>query len=128
MEFYGGLSRCSLVSLPPEEAFSAPVKSATSAASHSANTHPKPSVLPNCDVKSVPSASEPAGVAATTFQDEPHGPTSIFHQHRLDYERIVELVPPGASVLDLGCGSGALLCLLQHGNHRRFVGVGLDEI
>jgi len=60
-------------------------------------------------------------------EDEPHGPTSIFHQHRLDYDRIVELVPPGAGVLDLGCGSGALLARLGQGDHRRLVGVELDE-
>jgi len=58
---------------------------------------------------------------------ETHGPTSIFHQHRLDYDRIVELVPAGASVLDLGCGSGALLDRLRQGDHRRLVGVELDE-
>lgn len=59
--------------------------------------------------------------------DELHGPTSIFHHHRLDYDRIVELVPPGASVLDLGCGSGGLLARLKRENHRRLVGVELDE-
>jgi homoserine O-acetyltransferase/O-succinyltransferase len=58
---------------------------------------------------------------------EPHDPTSIFHQHRLDYDRIVELVPTGAAVLDLGCGSGALLDRLRHGDHRRLLGVELDE-
>jgi homoserine O-acetyltransferase/O-succinyltransferase len=56
-----------------------------------------------------------------------HGPTSIFHQHRLDYDRIVELPPPGASVLDLGCGSGALLARLKLQNHRHLMGVELDE-
>jgi homoserine O-acetyltransferase len=56
-----------------------------------------------------------------------HAPTSIFHQHRVDYDRIVELVPPGASVLDLGCGSGGLLARLKRENHRRIVGVELDE-
>lgn len=56
-----------------------------------------------------------------------HGPTSIFQQHRLDYERIEELVPAGASVLDLGCGSGGLLAKLREGDHRRLVGVELDE-
>lgn len=66
-------------------------------------------------------------VAASPVADELHGPTSIFHQHRLDYERIAELVPPDASVLDLGCGSGGLLARLKEGNHRRLVGVELDE-
>jgi homoserine O-acetyltransferase len=60
-------------------------------------------------------------------QLESHGPTSIFHQHRLDYDRIVELTPPGASVLDLGCGSGALLARLKEQNHRHLMGVELDE-
>jgi homoserine O-acetyltransferase/O-succinyltransferase len=59
--------------------------------------------------------------------EEIHGPTSIFHQHRLDYDRIVELIPSGASVLDLGCGSGRLLARLKAGNHHRLVGVELDE-
>ena len=65
--------------------------------------------------------SSPAG------PDEPHGPTSIFHQHRIDYDRMVELVPARASVLDLGCGSGALLARLRQEDHRRLVGVELDE-
>jgi homoserine O-acetyltransferase len=67
------------------------------------------------------------GTGQGAFADEPPGPTSIFHQHRLDYDRIVELIPPGANVLDLGCGSGGLLARLRLGNHRRLVGVELDE-
>jgi homoserine O-acetyltransferase/O-succinyltransferase len=58
---------------------------------------------------------------------ESHGPTSIFHQHRLDYDRIVELAPSGGSLLDLGCGSGALLARLKQQNHRHIIGVELDE-
>jgi homoserine O-acetyltransferase len=69
--------------------------------------------------------TEPTGQGV--FADEPHGPTSIFHQHRLDYDRMLELIPPGANVLDLGCGSGGLLARLRLGNHRRLVGVELDE-
>jgi homoserine O-acetyltransferase len=65
--------------------------------------------------------------ATAAAEDEPHGPTSIFHQRRLDYDRIVGLIPPGASVLDLGCGSGRLLARLKEENHRRLVGVELDE-
>ena len=56
-----------------------------------------------------------------------HGPTSIFQQHRIDYDRIMELLPAGASVLDLGCGSGGLLARLKRQNRRRLVGVELDE-
>lgn len=62
-----------------------------------------------------------------SVQEGAHGPTSIFHQHRLDYDRIVELVPAGATVLDLGCGPGSLLARLREGDHRRLVGVELDE-
>jgi homoserine O-acetyltransferase len=69
----------------------------------------------------------PAPKAHPAVKDEAQGPTSIFHQHRLDYERIAELIPPGASVLDLGCGSGTLLAGLRETNHRRLVGVELDE-
>jgi homoserine O-acetyltransferase len=56
-----------------------------------------------------------------------HQPTSIFHQHRVDYDRIVELTPPRASVLDLGCGSGVLLARLKQENHRHLMGLELDE-
>ena len=60
-------------------------------------------------------------------KDELPGPTSIFHEHRLDYDRIVELIPPCASVLDLGCGSGRLLARLKHQGRGRLVGVELNE-
>ena len=60
-------------------------------------------------------------------KDEHHGRTSIFHEHRLDYDRIVELIPPGASVLDLGCGTGSLLARLKHRSPARLVGLELDE-
>jgi homoserine O-acetyltransferase len=54
-------------------------------------------------------------------------PTSIFHGQRLDYDLILELIPPAASVLDLGCGSGELLSRLRERGHHRLVGVELDE-
>ncbi len=54
-------------------------------------------------------------------------PTSIFHHYRLDYDSILELIPPGASVLDLGCGTGGLLARLRERGHRKIVGVELDE-
>jgi homoserine O-acetyltransferase len=69
----------------------------------------------------------PVSSARAEVKAEAPGPTSIFHQHRLDYKRIAELVPPGASVLDLGCGSGTFLAGLQATNYRRLVGVELDE-
>jgi len=57
-------------------------------------------------------------------------PTSIFHPdhpQRLDYDRIVELVAPGASVLDLGCGNGELLTILKARGHERIMGLELDQ-
>ena len=68
--------------------------------------------------------------ATVESNEEPvsgHGPTSIFHQRRLDYDRILDLIPPGASVLDLGCGSGSLLTRLRSRDHRCLAGVELDE-
>ncbi len=69
----------------------------------------------------------PAPHAPDVEKEEQHGPTSIFHEHRLDYDRIVELIPPGASVLDLGCGTGSLLARLEHRGPGRLVGIELDE-
>ncbi len=54
-------------------------------------------------------------------------PNSIFHEQRIDYDSIVQLISPDASVLDLGCGSGGLLGLLRQRGHRRIMGVELDE-
>ena len=54
-------------------------------------------------------------------------PTSIFHSRRLDYDSIVELIPPGASVLDLGCGNGGLLARLRRRGCRNIMGIELDE-
>ncbi|HUI25083.1 MAG TPA: homoserine O-acetyltransferase, partial [Candidatus Kryptonia bacterium] len=64
------------------------------------------------------------GASTVAAVDEP---TSIFHGQRLDYEMILELIPRGASVLDLGCGTGALLSFLRARGHQRVVGVELDE-
>jgi len=62
------------------------------------------------------------------LETEGPSPTSIFHRrHRLDYDTIVELIPPGASVLDLGCGTGSLLCRLRERGHQRLIGLELDE-
>ncbi len=54
-------------------------------------------------------------------------PTSIFHHHRLDYETILDLIPPGASVLDLGCGTGGLLARLRERGHQHILGIEWDQ-
>ncbi len=55
------------------------------------------------------------------------GSTGAFTGQRLDYERIVELIDPGSSVLDLGCGGGQLLSRLREREHGRLCGVEIDE-
>ncbi|HUV06805.1 MAG TPA: methionine biosynthesis protein MetW, partial [Spirochaetia bacterium] len=54
-------------------------------------------------------------------------PASIYGAQRLDYDHILELIPSEASVLDLGCGHGGLLCLLKRRGYRRLMGVELNE-
>jgi homoserine O-acetyltransferase len=55
-------------------------------------------------------------------------PRSIFYTHRrLDYESILARIPPGASVLDLGCGTGGLLARLKRRGYQRIMGVENDE-
>ena len=45
---------------------------------------------------------------------------------RFDYRLIEEMVPEGATVLDLGCGDGELLAALVRDKHVRGSGVDLD--
>lgn len=61
------------------------------------------------------------------LDSHPHNPMSIFHQQRLDYDSILELIPPEASVLDLGCGTGGLLNRLRERGHQRIIGIECDE-
>jgi homoserine O-acetyltransferase len=49
------------------------------------------------------------------------------HPHRLDYDVILDLVAPGASVLDLGCGNGDLLTELAQRGHDRILGVEIHQ-
>ncbi len=83
--------------------------------------------LANVDAPSDPSTDR-CSADGCTCDTESHSLTSIFHhRHRLDYDRIVELIPPEASVLDLGCGTGGLLTRLRSRGHERLVGIELDE-
>jgi len=54
-------------------------------------------------------------------------PKNVFQTHRLDLERIMELIPLSASVLDLGCGDGALLAMLRTRHASPVMGVELSQ-
>ena len=69
-------------------------------------------------------SAEPTGDPTAT--GIPAAPTSIY-QFCLEYELILDLIPQGASVLDLGCGAGGLLSRLSERGHQQLVGVELDE-
>ena len=70
-------------------------------------------------------ASEVGWNRAIHITDEPRveEPTSIFYAQRLDYTMIFRLMPPGASVVDLGCGNGELLAMLRERGHNPLLGI-----
>ena len=69
-------------------------------------------------------ATGPIRVPEEAHADEP---TSIFYSQRLDYEMILRLMPRNASVVDLGCGNGELLCILRDRGHQKLLGVERDQ-
>ena len=48
-------------------------------------------------------------------------------RNRVDYDRILALIPPKTKILDLGCGRGDLLAQLKARGHERLVGVEAQE-
>ncbi len=74
-------------------------------------------------------ASESGRRAPLRVPDEPHvdEPTSIFFAQRLDYEMVLRLMPPRASVVDLGCGNGELLSILRDRGHAPLLGIERDQ-
>ena len=48
-------------------------------------------------------------------------------RHRIDYERILALIPRGATVLDLGCGRGGFLARLKQRGDRQVMGIEMEE-
>jgi homoserine O-acetyltransferase len=51
----------------------------------------------------------------------------VVHAGREDYERICRLIPPQATVLDLGCGSGGLMLALRRRAHATRVGLEVQQ-
>ncbi|MCP4708429.1 MAG: homoserine O-acetyltransferase [Planctomycetes bacterium] len=73
---------------------------------------------------------EGAGVETnqlTTNQANWYGPGSIFTGERVDHRHIAQLIEPNSTVLDLGCGDGQLLAMLQKEKNISGMGVTLGE-
>ncbi|MBW7866370.1 MAG: homoserine O-acetyltransferase [Candidatus Hydrogenedentes bacterium] len=63
-----------------------------------------------------------------TREKEGNGGLNIFDaQHRVDHDMIVDLVRENSRVLDIGCGSGQLLCQLMRKKNVRACGLEVDE-
>ncbi len=63
------------------------------------------------------------GLAEEPVDLDPRQPDE---KRRMDLQRIAELIEPGASVLDLGCGDGRFLQYLRQRGAGRVVGVDID--
>ncbi len=48
-------------------------------------------------------------------------------KHRIDFDRILDLIPPKTKILDLGCGKGDLLYQLKESGHERLVGIEIEQ-
>lgn len=59
--------------------------------------------------------------------NESYGKAPVELKTRVDYDRILELIPPKTKILDLGCGRGDLLAHLKARGHERLVGVEIEE-
>jgi len=66
-------------------------------------------------------------LANVLFEQQAGDVRPIERPDRLDYEQIIDLIPRGAKVLDLGCGKGGLLARLRQRGHSRVLGLEIDE-
>ncbi len=66
-------------------------------------------------------------LTSVAFEQQSGGTAPFAHPDRIDYEQIIDLIPRGAKVLDLGCGKGGLLARLRQRGHNRVLGIEIDE-
>ncbi|MBP9003581.1 MAG: homoserine O-acetyltransferase [Candidatus Hydrogenedentes bacterium] len=63
----------------------------------------------------------------TRQESSPDGNYIFSGRHRIDHDTIEGLIEPGSRVLDIGCGTGELLCKLIRSRQIRAVGLEVDE-
>jgi len=61
------------------------------------------------------------------YEREPSSLPPFSRPDRLDYEQILDLIPRGASVLDLGCGQGGFLARLRQRENSQVLGLEIKE-
>ncbi|MFM7735718.1 MAG: homoserine O-acetyltransferase [Alphaproteobacteria bacterium] len=82
--------------------------------------------LASVDESARPAASVDDGEDGASRPDGPTPRRAVFRGQRLDQAAILRMIPPGESVLDLGCGDGELLRELRRRGNTG-LGIELDE-
>ena len=68
-----------------------------------------------------------AFLQSVAYEQKSGGFPPLSRPDRLDYGQILDLIPRGASVLDLGCGKGGLLARLRQRENSQVLGLEINE-